>query len=59
MTLVLADRLRPSGELIFYAGSFAYDQAEATIREVVKLRPFEDAGRYKSLHILRKRATSA
>ena len=55
MTLVLADRLRPGGELIFYAGSFAYDQAEATIKEVLKQRPFEDAGLYKTLHILKKR----
>jgi hypothetical protein len=58
MTLVLADRLRPGGELIFYSGSFAYDQAEATMREILKLRPFDDAGRYKSLHMLRKRAAT-
>jgi calcineurin-like phosphoesterase family protein len=52
---VLVDRLRPGGELIFYAGSFAYDQAEATIKTLLSRGCMEDAGRYKTLHILRKR----
>ena len=55
MTLVLADRLKPGGELIVYAGSFAYDQAQATIAEILRQRPFEDSGLYKTLHVLRKR----
>lgn len=56
MTLILADKLKPGGELLFYTGSFAYDQAEAVARELVKQRPFEPAGVYKSLQIFRKRA---
>ena len=55
MTLVLADRLRPGGEIVFYAESFAYDQAAVTLKEVLKQRPFVDAGRYKTLHIIKKR----
>jgi hypothetical protein len=56
MTLVLADRLRPGGELLFYSGSFAYDKAEAVIAELIRERPFEPRGAYKSLSILGKRA---
>lgn len=55
MAHVLVDRLRPGGELIFYAGSFAYDQAQATIKELLERGAMEDAGLYKTLHILRKR----
>ena len=56
MTLVLADKLRPGGEILFYTGSFAYDKATAVAQELVKQRPFDPAGRYKSLQIFRKRA---
>jgi hypothetical protein len=56
MTLVLADQLRPGGEVLFYSGSFAYDKAEAVIAELIKVRPFEPRGVYKSLAILGKRA---
>jgi hypothetical protein len=55
MTYILADKLRPGGEVLFYTGSFAYDKAEAVAKELVKSRPFEDAGSYKSLRIYRKR----
>jgi hypothetical protein len=55
MTLVLADRLRPGGEVLFYTGSFAYDKAEAVAKELTKVRPFDDGGTYKSLRIYRKR----
>ena len=54
MTLVLADRLKPGGEIHFYTGSFAYDKSAAVAKEVVRQRGFTDAGRYKTLHILRK-----
>ena len=54
--MVLADKLRPGGEVLFYTGSFAYDKAEAVAKELVKTRPFDDAGTYKSLHIFRKRS---
>ena len=57
MTLVLADKLKPGGEIHFYTGSFAYDKAEAVAKELVKSRPFEDAGEFKSLRIYRKRAS--
>ncbi len=55
VTMVLADKLRPGGEIHFYSGSFAFDRAEASARELVEARPFDDAGSYKSLRIFRKR----
>jgi hypothetical protein len=55
MTLLLADKTRAGGEIHFYTGSFAYDKAQAVGAELVKTRPFDDAGTYKSLHIFRKR----
>lgn len=55
MAQVLVDRLRPGGELVFYAGSFAYDQAQATIEALLDGGGMQDAGLYKTLHILRKR----
>ncbi len=54
MTLVLADKLRPGGEIHFYTGSFAYDKGETAGRALVADRGFTDAGRYKTLHIFRK-----
>jgi hypothetical protein len=56
MTFILADKVKPGGEVLFYSGSFAYDKAEATGKELVKQRPFELAPDYKSLRIFRKRA---
>jgi len=55
MSLVFADKLKPGGEILLYKGSFAYDKAEAVAKELVRLRPFEAGGAYKSLTILRKR----
>jgi hypothetical protein len=55
MAQVLVDRLRPGGEVVFFAGSFAYDQAEVTIKTLVERGVMEDAGRFKTLHMLRKR----
>ena len=54
MTLVLADKLVPGGEIHFYSGSFAFDKAEAAGKELVKQRSFTDAGSYKTLRIFRK-----
>ena len=54
MTLVLANCLKPGGEIHFYTGSFAYDKAEGVAREVIGRGGFADAGRYKTLHIVRK-----
>jgi hypothetical protein len=56
MTLVLADKVKAGGEILFYTGSFAYDKAEAVSQELVKVRPFEPAPDYKSLKVYRKRA---
>ena len=46
---MLADKLNPGGEILFYSGSFAYDKAEAVGQELCKQRPFEPADAYKSL----------
>jgi hypothetical protein len=54
MTLVLADKLKPGGEVHFYSGSFAFDKAEAAGMALIKQRAFTDAGSYKTLRIFRK-----
>jgi hypothetical protein len=56
MTLVLADKVKTGGEILFYTGSFAYDKAKAVERELIKLRPFDPATDYKSLKVYKKRA---
>lgn len=56
MTLLLADKLKYGGEILFYTGSFAYDKAEAVAAELVKTRRFEPLPDYKSLKIYQKRA---
>ena len=56
MTLLLADKVKPGGEILFYVGSFAYDKAQAVALELAKVRPFAPAGGYKTLRIYRKRA---
>jgi hypothetical protein len=56
MTLVLADKVKPGGEVLFYTGSFAYDKAQVVEQELVKQRPFVAAGSFKSLTIFRKQA---
>ncbi|HEX2283059.1 MAG TPA: hypothetical protein VHG52_14970 [Thermomicrobiales bacterium] len=57
MTLLLADRVKPGGEILFYKQSFAYDKALAVAEELVKQRPFDQAPAYKSLTIYRKRTS--
>jgi hypothetical protein len=54
MTLLLADKVKPGGEILFYTGSFAYDKAQAVAQELVKARPFALAADYKSLKVYRK-----
>jgi len=56
MTLLLADKVKPGGEILFYSGSFAYDKAEVVAQELAKTRPFDAAPDYKSLKVYRKRA---
>lgn len=54
MTLVLVDKLKPGGEVLFYTGSYAYDVAERVAAEMIKTRPMSLAADYKSLKIYRK-----
>lgn len=56
MTLIMADKLRPGGEVMFYTGSFAYDKAEGVAQELMKLRAFAPAPDYKTLKIFKKQA---
>jgi hypothetical protein len=56
MTLLLADKVKPGGEIQFYTGSFAYDKAEAVANELIKARSFDPAPDYKTLKIFKKRA---
>jgi hypothetical protein len=55
MARVLGEKTKPGGEMLFYTGSFAYDQAQAVGATLVKEGQFEPAGAYKSLQIIRKR----
>jgi hypothetical protein len=55
MTLVLADKVKPGGEILFYSGSYAYDKAEAVAAELVKIRPFVPVAGYKALKVYKKR----
>jgi hypothetical protein len=54
MTLLLADKVKPDGEILFFTRSFAYDKAEAAAAELIKQRPFTHVADYKSLKIYRK-----
>lgn len=54
MAAILADRLRPGGELITFSGSFAWDKADAVAGELVTMKKLEYAGTYKSLKVYRK-----
>jgi hypothetical protein len=55
MVLLLADKTKPGGEILFYTGSFAYDKAEVAAKELVGVKRFEPAGDFKTLKIYRKR----
>jgi hypothetical protein len=55
MTLLLADKVKPGGEVLFYSLSFAYEKAEPVAAELVKVRPFDPAPDYKSLKVFTKR----
>ena len=57
MTLLLADKIKPGGEILFYTGSFAYDKAEAVAEELVESGAFERRRRLQErCRIFRKRA---
>lgn len=56
MTLVLADAIKPGGEMHFYTGSDGYKKALAVIDGLKAARPFVEAGSYKTLRRLKKQA---
>jgi hypothetical protein len=56
MALVLAGKIKPEGQMLFYTGSFAYDKAEAVAAELIGRHGFERAGAFKTLEIIQKRA---
>ena len=56
MTLLLADKVRPGGEILFYTGSYAYDKAAVVAAELVRQRPFTHVADYKTLKVYRKQA---
>lgn len=56
VAMVLAEKLVPGGEILFYTGSFAYDVAERAGKALMDKRGFTDAGKYKTLHVFRKPA---
>ncbi|MBO0765680.1 MAG: hypothetical protein J2P50_13980, partial [Hyphomicrobiaceae bacterium] len=55
MTLVLADKVKAEGEILFYSGSYAYDKAQACAAELVRVRPFAPVADFKSLRVYKKR----
>lgn len=57
---LLTDRLRPGGHMLFFPGSFAWDRADRSAKDVVAeweaARDVERVGRFRSLLIYRKRS---
>jgi len=54
MTLVLADSIKPGGEMHFYTGSDGYKKTLAVIDSLMAQRGFTETGAYKTLRILTK-----
>jgi hypothetical protein len=54
MTLVLADAIKPGGEMHFYTGSDGYKKTLAVIDSLIAQRGFTETGAYKTLRILTK-----
>jgi hypothetical protein len=54
MTLVLADSIKPGGEMHFYTGSDGYKNTLAVIDSLKAQRGFTETGAYKTLRILTK-----
>jgi hypothetical protein len=54
MTLVLADALKPGGEMHFYTGSDGYKATIAVIEDLKKARGFTETGAFKTLRIFTK-----
>lgn len=55
MVALVADKLKPGGEMLFFSGSFAYDKAEAAGAALVADGVLVPKGEYKTLKILEKR----
>ena len=54
---MLADKIKPGGEVLFYSGSFAYDKAEAVGKELVQAAALRAGRRLQErCRIFRKRA---
>ncbi len=51
---LLADQMKPGGLMIFYMGSFAFDNARKVIAELEHVRRLERIGEYKTLLVYRK-----
>jgi hypothetical protein len=56
MTMVLANKLKSGGEMLFYSGSFAFDQVGPIAAKLLQNEKFEAADDYKTLRVYRKRA---
>jgi hypothetical protein len=54
MTLVLADKIKPGGEMHFYTGSDGYKATLAVIDNLKTQRGFTETDAYKTLRILTK-----
>src|ERR1041385_1703459 len=54
VTRVLLDRMRPGGSALFYAGSFAFDKAEAIVETLESEGKLQRVGTFKSLLVCRK-----
>jgi hypothetical protein len=59
VTQTLTDRIRPGGHVLFFPGSFAWDRADHSAKDVVAAweatRDVERVGEFKSLLVYRKR----
>ena len=52
---LLVEKLQPGGRVLFFAGSFAFDKAEAVAAKLVRRGLIEAEPDYKTLRIYRKR----
>ena len=55
LALMLVDKMKPGGFLLFYTGSFAFDKAAPIAKSLPALRPIEEFGRHDTLLIYRKK----
>ena len=54
MTKILADRMKPGGQMLFYSGSYAFDVSQRVFEELVNTGVLADAGTFKTLRIFTK-----